>query len=291
MADSNTLYAPHRVDNQKRWDFIKSNLKPEYETALDMGCADGYFCMKLGQHGLDVTGVDTNDKRIRVARKNELSNVQILKQSVRPDYELPVDADVVLMLTFHHHFSIHYDRWAGIDLLNTVLDKVDCLFYEVPGDMWIPATRVKFSCKHVSSGEVYDITEKLKAKRYERFTPTKKDSWIQNNTPWTKIGQDLPDGKYIIKASSPWFEDSNWKPVKINDYKIAPPIQLDVDPEFRKFVIEEQPDKIREYTTHNREHYDYFLTQIMEFAVVDSIETGYSGGPRNDYLYAVEQRD
>jgi SAM-dependent methyltransferase len=269
MANRDTLYFPWRPDNQHRWEFISNHINGSHESALDLGCAEGLFSIKLAEEGLDVTGIDANDQRLRVARNHELDNLEFLNYAIRPpDFALPKSADVILCMTLHHHMAMDNSSWAALDFLKRLCELSDLLIYEVPGTMWIPAYRVRMTCKQEGTNEVRNDIAKIDGRKIEQL--------------------DLPNGHYQIQTSTPWFNPSDWTSIEISDKTLDTPLLHDVDPDNRQLELIKAPEQVTEYNTHNKAHYDYLITEILNGNIVGDVETQYNRSYRTDYIYAIE---
>lgn len=131
-------YRTGRVDNDDRWRVIQSQLQTEYDTLLDIGCADGYFVGRAAEASLDALGLDQNHDRLEEARRRlgSTTGVEFRHQSITPTSvdELP-ETDVTLFLTVHHHWVRQFGWDAAADMFRTVCDRADLVAYEPPGNL------------------------------------------------------------------------------------------------------------------------------------------------------------
>lgn len=104
--DPNSLYQGKRTDNEKRWKMISSNLELDDKTALDIGCAEGYFTSKLADLGMEVVGIDKDPEKIKIAKIlwNDKERVKFYQSELLPkSIDRIPKKDVTLLLTVYHH--------------------------------------------------------------------------------------------------------------------------------------------------------------------------------------------
>ena len=132
----NVDYAERRVDNRDRWDFMKPCFNG-IDMAIDIGCAEGYFTRKLAKQGIFSVGIDNNAERVEkaLAASDGQDGCGFMNWELRPDNigQLP-KADVILLLTVHHHWVRHYGLEDAERMFQTVMDRADTVLYEPPGD-------------------------------------------------------------------------------------------------------------------------------------------------------------
>lgn len=130
-------YHSSRTDNEDRWEIIEPHLNTEYESMIDLGCADGFFLDKAAAYGLEVQGFEGNQNRVDRARELCLGreNVTVEQRYLSPDNidDLP-PSDVVLLLTVHHHWIRQYGWDEAAEMVRTIAAGTELLFYEPPGD-------------------------------------------------------------------------------------------------------------------------------------------------------------
>lgn len=126
----------HRTDSLDRWNLIEPNLSENDNTALDIGCASGYFTNKLANNGLFSIGIDINRKRTNTSRKvwKDTENLGFMTYEINPqNIEKLPEFDVSLMLTVYHHWCKHYGREKSEYMLRELGKKSEKIFFEPPG--------------------------------------------------------------------------------------------------------------------------------------------------------------
>lgn len=128
-------YHDSRVDNEFRWSVIEPWIQSEFETAMDIGCAQGYFSGKAAEQGLEVWAFDTREDRLQQARNRwqDGGNPKFEKRNITSDNvdDLP-DSDITFLLAVHHHWIRHFGWNPSLDMLKTVASKTELLIYEMP---------------------------------------------------------------------------------------------------------------------------------------------------------------
>ena len=124
-------------DCHQRWDLISKNLPPESRTALDLGCAEGFFTIQLARKGLIALGADNLRVALDLARhqciNNDLSNIGFIKQGITHSFIENLPAfDVVLFLSLMHHFIYKNGMEWSAQLLQRLRKKVNMtLFFDM----------------------------------------------------------------------------------------------------------------------------------------------------------------
>jgi len=122
---------------EARWQVIEPHLPADAKTAMDLGCAQGYFCLKLAGRGLTAIGVDTDgaiiDTAWRQARLNDLTGVGFVKDAVSHEFvdRMP-EVDVVIFFSLLHHLMyINNIEWCA-ELLRRLRPKVrKAMFFDM----------------------------------------------------------------------------------------------------------------------------------------------------------------
>lgn len=135
VADN--TYHESRSDNEERWEFIESHLEPDYDTLVDIGCADGYFSKCAADRGLTVYGLEGNQNRVERAKElcEEYNEVKIEQKYLSPDNITDTPSSgVVLFLTVHHHWIRQYGWDDAAEMFRYICNQTELVFYEPPGN-------------------------------------------------------------------------------------------------------------------------------------------------------------
>jgi SAM-dependent methyltransferase len=126
-----------RTDSDDRWEMIAPTLAATDETALDIGCASGFFTAKLADEGLSVTGIDVDEGRIETAKRTweGREGIEFAVRRLDPENvsELP-SVDVVLLLTVYHHWCDHFGRESAEGMLRELATRSTRIVFEPPGE-------------------------------------------------------------------------------------------------------------------------------------------------------------
>lgn len=132
-------YQNRRIDNEQRWELIQSHIQPEHNSVLDIGCAEGFFCARAAERGLQAIGIDSSPESIRTARNTRSDGaVEFRAEEVTPETigDLP-ESDIILFLTVHHHWVRAFGFESAAAMIRTLCAKSDLLVYEPPGDRYL----------------------------------------------------------------------------------------------------------------------------------------------------------
>lgn len=137
-----------RTDSLERWEMIAARLDANDGSALDIGCASGYFTAQLARAGLFAIGIDRDTikgkKRLAEARRLYGDNTGIAFAPYRVDPEnirsLPA-VDVVTLLTVYHHWVAQNGRADAEEMLRVLASKTEKLFFEPPGGDFSSSSR------------------------------------------------------------------------------------------------------------------------------------------------------
>jgi|GEM_PF-5821773 SAM-dependent methyltransferase len=106
------------------------NLPPDLrgKTVLDIGCAEGYFCLQAARRGAEVTGVDTGFSALLCARLlARRAGLKVrYRMGVFPNLNLNTTFDYVFCLSVLHHLVSTKDIWKVLSdpAYRTDLDKM-----------------------------------------------------------------------------------------------------------------------------------------------------------------------
>lgn len=122
---------------EARWSVIEPHIPPDARTAIDLGCAQGFFCLKLAGRGFTAIGVDSVgsiiDTAWRQARLNNLKGVGFINDDVSHEFadRMP-EVDVVIFFSLMHHLMyINSVEWCA-ELLRRLRPKVrKAMFFDM----------------------------------------------------------------------------------------------------------------------------------------------------------------
>jgi SAM-dependent methyltransferase len=145
-----------RVDSEDRWQTISDHIDSNDTSAIDIGCASGYFTAQLARSGIFSVGIDIERSRLNDAYRlySERPGLAFMEYRVAPDtvHMLP-GFDITLLLTVYHHWTANFGRENAEHMLKVLASRTKKLFFEVPGsgsidiakyfERWPVATRPK----------------------------------------------------------------------------------------------------------------------------------------------------
>lgn len=131
-----SAYQSTRIDNENRWAMIQSVLDINDTTAIDIGCAEGYFTAKCADAGLLSLGIDTKEVRLQVARDKygATPGVGFTSWKLTPEtIEDLFPADVYLLLAVYHHWHEEFGWEAAEEMLRILGEQSSKILFEPPG--------------------------------------------------------------------------------------------------------------------------------------------------------------
>lgn len=142
-----------RKDSQKRLGFVTENLTGE--TALDIGCSEGFFSRELAKRGYKVTALDYSRKRLSVTR--HLSLINNLKLDYYfgrwQNYIADKGFHNILYLSVFHHDILAHGVEGAFEQLKQFRGKARRLFFETP------ISSQKISWAQEDQKDLYNFTE------------------------------------------------------------------------------------------------------------------------------------
>lgn len=125
-----------RIDTYNRWELIQDHLSSDDSNVLDIGCADGLLTSIFANNGMFCTGIDRNQKFLAIAQKRYRfeNGIGFIQYEIDPStiMKLP-HYDVILLLTVYHWWCVDYGLERAEDMLRTLGEKSNKLFFEPPG--------------------------------------------------------------------------------------------------------------------------------------------------------------
>jgi len=121
-------------DSRNELDKIKLPEDMTGKTLLDIGCAEGFFCLEAARRGCSkVVGIDIKSERIAEAKnrqnKKKYANVQFLEMDLY-DVKNFGKFDIVLFLSVSHHLK---DLFGALQIIYDVTEKLLIAEIEVSG--------------------------------------------------------------------------------------------------------------------------------------------------------------
>ena len=161
-----------RKDSPLRLAFVLRALTGE--TVLDIGCAEGYFSREIAKQGYQVTALDSNRKRLSVARHLSIINNLDVEHCMDrwQNYITDKGFHNILYLSVFHHDILSVGVEAAFKQLEQFRGHVKRLFFESP----IASKKISWASEN--DGNQYDFTEdEFKAKIEAATGMTVIDVW------------------------------------------------------------------------------------------------------------------
>ncbi len=149
-----------RRDSSKRLEYILKHLAGK--TVLDIGCCEGYFTIELAKKNYTVTALDSNSKRIAIARylttiKGLIGKVTCHHATWETFLNRDVHFDNILFLSTLHHRILRAGLEEAFKALSVFKGKANRIFFETP----------------MSTEEIGWLTQEQKQKMRFSFTESK----------------------------------------------------------------------------------------------------------------------
>ena len=122
----------------RRWQLIHQTLPRGASLALDIGCHNGFFPLRLAAAGLFAIGVDPDEDLLRLAQlaalETKIDRVAFCQMFVTPDnISILPEVDVTLVMSVMHRWVRAYGREAAERMLQILWHKTrGCLYFEIP---------------------------------------------------------------------------------------------------------------------------------------------------------------
>lgn len=138
LTRGNPVTAGKGSGSFKKWQIMNSLIPHGVKTALDIGCNNGFFTLRLAQRGIFTIGVDPDMDLIRLAQlatietKQGLAALSLLAVDQKNVSLLP-EADVTLVLSVAHRWVRNYGRSAADAIVAALWKKTrKIMFFETP---------------------------------------------------------------------------------------------------------------------------------------------------------------
>jgi len=134
-----------RPDSQQRLKIVTNSLIAS--TVLDVGCETGWFSRELARRGYQVTGLDSNPKRLAISRYlSIIRNVNVELQEGKWHLDLQDKTfDNILMLSVLHHDILECGIKQTFRRLKALRGKCNRLIVEMPLTSktvkWLPSNK------------------------------------------------------------------------------------------------------------------------------------------------------
>lgn len=271
-------YHDQRIDNQKRWSFIKPHIS-NHDTCLDVGCASGYFTAKCANEGLLTIGLDDlsqSSERLQNAwKRGDIPNVAFGNWRIKPDNVQNIPRfDVILLMSIYHHFVKAYGIADANYMVKELGKKSDILIFEMPAYRWtarpltIKADSIDGKNTNYSLSNHQDLNSKGVSVRI-------------------KLGKHLPPGKYKISANSNHKQESDTLFRHIS-YKEDDRVRIRFEEEKIQLIpseLDNDEDIDDLVKWHKQVIEDIFHTDAN---VVDFVTTDYVGDWRKSVVYIIK---
>jgi ubiquinone/menaquinone biosynthesis C-methylase UbiE len=148
----------------RRLNLLKKELNFTSQKILDMGCGVGTFLEKFSKLGADVFGIDVDERKIKIAKKN-FPNVQVAFAE-----KLPFDNNYFDLVFSHEVLEHVQDDQKAVDEALRVLKQGGKLIIFCPNIHWPFETHGIYKNGKYQFGNIFGVTYYPKA-LYNRLTP------------------------------------------------------------------------------------------------------------------------
>lgn len=138
LVRGNPVTAGKGSGSLKKWQIMNSLIPHGVKTALDIGCNNGFFTLRLAKRGIFAIGVDPDMDLIRLAQlatfetNQGLAAFSILAVDQKNTSLLP-DVDVTLVLSVAHRWVRNYGRSDADAIVEALWRKTrQIMFFETP---------------------------------------------------------------------------------------------------------------------------------------------------------------
>ena len=128
--------AKRAIASERRWELMDPHLPQSCFSALDIGCNNGYFALKLAERGALALGIDTSKPSIWVA--NRVKECAGISGAAFAHYELTPESvgavaqyDVILNLSVFHNIAHFQGFEASREILEALIQRTrQVMFFE-----------------------------------------------------------------------------------------------------------------------------------------------------------------
>lgn len=138
LIRGNPVTSGKGLGSSEKWQIMDSLIPHGAETALDIGCNNGFFTLRLAKRGIFTIGVDPDMDLIRLAQlaafetNQGLAAFSLLAVDQKNISLLP-EVDVTLVLSVAHRWVRNYGRSAADAIVATLWEKTrKIMFFETP---------------------------------------------------------------------------------------------------------------------------------------------------------------
>lgn len=128
----------NRTDSEARSKAIRESLEENDNSAIDIGCASGFFTKEMSDEGMFSIGVEQDRNRLKESKRlyGRKEGLAFSFFEVSPDNvdHLP-EVDVCLLLTVYHHWTHNFGSDGAEEMLKILGLKSEKIFFELPKDL------------------------------------------------------------------------------------------------------------------------------------------------------------
>lgn len=121
-----------------KWELISNTLPANVSSALDVGCYNGFFSLRLARRGIFTIAIDPDEDLLRLAQLSALEakveRVAFSTMKVDPNnIHLLPEVDVTLVLSVMHRWVGLYGHAAAFEMLRTLWANTRAsMYFEIP---------------------------------------------------------------------------------------------------------------------------------------------------------------
>lgn len=163
MLPTSYKYQDRRTDLSHRWELISSEIDPDAQNSIDIGCNQGKITKKAAEYGLFSVGIEKKQIALVQARRStdKLDSCHFLRLELNPKNinQLPA-FDVTFLLTVYYHWVSQYGQRAADLMLRSLARRTNQLFLETPITTdKIPSLRINLNNGDVEEAILHHFQE------------------------------------------------------------------------------------------------------------------------------------